>query len=267
MVFSMSYTQSLMRLDNFYTFTAENIFIDTLALDPMASQGGLQISGIRYIVRIHVLLFIQAGVFFAAAGTVSIPRAWLFFGMGIIYYPVSTAIVYWKNLQLINQRGESKQDTKSWDRILAPLYFFIGYFLIAAVIGMDVGRYTWTSLSSYYILPGIMLYVGGGILNTWAMVINPHFESTVRIQKERDHAVVSTGPYHSIRHPGYCAGIAWTLSIPLIIGSLLGFIPAIIGIFVLLFRTYLEDETLQRELPGYTEYTKKVTDRIVPHIW
>ena len=263
----MSSTQSLMRFDNFYTFPAENTFIDTITLDSMASQGGLQISGIRYIVKIHVLLLIQAVVFFAAAGTVSIPRAWLFFGMGIIYYPVNTAIVYWKNPQLINQRGESKQDTKLWDRILAPLYFFIGYFLIAAVIGMDVGRYTWTSLSAYYILPGIMLYVGGGILNTWAMVTNPHFESTVRIQKERDHTVISGGPYRIIRHPGYLAGILFAISIPLLIGSLVSFAGVGIYFFLIIIRTWLEDKTLQEELEGYKDYAKKVRYRLFPGIW
>jgi protein-S-isoprenylcysteine O-methyltransferase Ste14 len=233
----------------------------------MTFREGLQASGIRYIVRIQMFLLIQAVVFFGAAGKFSIPRAWLFFGMGLVYYPVSTAIVYWKNPELINQRGKSKQDTESWDRILAPLYFLIGYFLMAAVIGMDVGRYTWTYLPPPFMVLGVVLYTVGGVINTWAMVANPHFESTVRIQKERGHAVITTGPYRYIRHPGYCAGIIWTLSIPLIMGSALGFIPGIGGIIVLLFRTHLEDQTLQRKLPGYTEYSNKVMDRIVPHIW
>ncbi|MGD2073210.1 MAG: isoprenylcysteine carboxylmethyltransferase family protein [Candidatus Thorarchaeota archaeon] len=233
----------------------------------MASHQGLHTSGIRYIVRIHLLLLIQAIVFFTAAGNLSVPRAWLFFGMGVVYYPLSTAIVYWKNPDLINQRGKSEQDTEPWDRILAPLYFLIGYFLMAAVTGLDVGRFTWTYLPPHYILPGVILYVAGGVLNTWAMIANPHFESMVRIQKERGHAVITTGPYRYVRHPGYCAGIIWTLSIPLIMGSVLGFIPGIIGIIVLLVRTSLEDQTLQRELPGYTEYAKKVTGRILPCIW
>jgi len=48
------------------------------------------------------------------------------------------------------------------------------------------------------------------------------------------------------------------LTMPLILGSLWAMIPAGITIILLVIRTYLEDNTLQKELPGYREYTKKV---------
>jgi protein-S-isoprenylcysteine O-methyltransferase Ste14 len=236
-------------------------------LKKMTGHSRLKRAGIRYIFRIHILLFIQAIIFFYSAGRLDIPRAWLFFGIGSVYYPVSTAVIYRKNPDLINQRGENRRDTKSWDKILAPLYFLIGYVLTAALAGMDVGRFHWTYLGPSYMLAGIFFYIMGGIVNTWAMITNPHFESTVRIQKERDHAVITTGPYQYIRHPGYGAGIIWTASIPLIIGSAAGFIAGITGIIILLLRTYLEDHILQKELPGYTEYTQKITKKLLPYIW
>ena len=233
----------------------------------MIEHSRLTKAGIRYIFRIHVLLLIQAIIFFYSAGHLAIPRAWLFFVIGLIYYPVSTAIIYKKNPELINRRGENKPDTKLWDRILTPLYFLIGYFLTVALAGMDVGRFHWTYLGPSYILLGIFLYTMGGIINTWAMITNPYYESMVRIQKEGDHAVITSGPYRYIRHPGYCAGIIWTASIPLIIGSAAGFIPGIIGILILVLRTSLEDRTLQKELPGYTGYTQRVTKKLFPYIW
>jgi protein-S-isoprenylcysteine O-methyltransferase Ste14 len=99
------------------------------------------------------------------------------------------------------------------------------------------------------------------------MWINPFFEPTVRIQKDRGHTVISGGPYKIVRHPGYLGGILYTLSAPLIIGSLYTFIPVAIYVLLIMLRTLLEDRTLQRELEGYSEYTKQTKYRLFPWIW
>ena len=227
----------------------------------------LRKSGIKYTVRIHVSLVLVAVIFFGSAGHITLPRAWIFFGMGVIYYPVSTFILYKKNPELINQRGEKKQGAKSWDRIVMPAYFIVGYYLLAAVVGLDVGRFHWSYLGICFFLIGLPLYISGAVLNTWAMIANPFFEPMVRIQKERGHKVVTTGPYKIVRHPGYLAGWLWTVSIPLIFGSLVGFIPAVIALLLLVVRTLLEDKTLCKELAGYSEYAQKVKYRLLPGIW
>ena len=99
------------------------------------------------------------------------------------------------------------------------------------------------------------------------MVVNPHFEQTVRIQKDRGHKVISSGPYKIVRHPGYFGGIVFAVSIPLIIGSIFALIPA--GIYVILFmiRASLEDKTLHKELDGYRKYAKSVKYKLFPGIW
>jgi protein-S-isoprenylcysteine O-methyltransferase Ste14 len=89
----------------------------------------------------------------------------------------------------------------------------------------------------------------------------------VRIQKDRDHKVITDGPYRIVRHPGYLAGILYVLSIPLMIGSGFTFIPTGIYIMLVSIRTLLEDQTLQKELHGYSGYTKKVKHRLFPGIW
>lgn len=232
-----------------------------------SDEKGLRKSGIRYIIRIHFSLVVVAVIFFVSAGRLDIPRAWVFFVMSFIYYPVSTLILYRHNPELINQRGEKKQGTKSWDRILMPAYFVVGYYVLAAVVGLDVGRVHWSYLGTHFLVLGIPLYITGAVLNTWAMSKNPHFEPMVRIQKDRSHKVVTTGPYKLVRHPGYLAGVLWTVSVPLIIGSLFGFIPVVIALFLLGIRTRLEDRTLLKELDGYTEYARKVKYRLFPGIW
>jgi len=79
--------------------------------------------------------------------------------------------------------------------------------------------------------------------------------------------VISSGPYKIVRHPGYLAGILYTLSIPLIMGSVFTFVP--VGIYVILFiiRASLEDRTLHEELDGYSEYARQVKHKLFPGIW
>ena len=38
---------------------------------------------------------------------------------------------------------------------------------------------------------------------TWAESVNKFFEPTVRIQTDRGHQVIDSGPYAIVRHPGY----------------------------------------------------------------
>jgi protein-S-isoprenylcysteine O-methyltransferase Ste14 len=59
----------------------------------------------------------------------------------------------------------------------------------------------------------------------------------------------------------------WAMGSPLIVGSAYGLIPAGITVGLLVLRTYLEDKTLQAELPGCADYARHVRDRLIPGIW
>ena len=97
--------------------------------------------------------------------------------------------------------------------------------------------------------------------------MNKFFELLVRIQTGRGHKVIDTGPYAIVRHPGYALGYPLFLGMPLALGSLWALIPAFIFGLFLVVRTFLEDRTLQKELPGYQEYTQRVRYRLVPGVW
>ena len=95
-------------------------------------------------------------------------------------------------------------------------------------------------------------------VNSWAA-------SNVRV--EAGQQVIDTGPYAHVRHPMYAAAVWLFVGIPLALGSwwttalLVPFVP------VLLWRLLDEEKLLARELPGYTEYTKRVRYRLVPRVW
>jgi len=96
---------------------------------------------------------------------------------------------------------------------------------------------------------------------------NTHFETTVRIQYDRNHRVITTGPYRIVRHPGYAGLIIVNFGSSMILGSLYGFITAFATLIVLGIRTWLEDRTLATELDGYQAYREKVKYRLFPLIW
>ncbi|WP_456815267.1 methyltransferase family protein [Bradyrhizobium sp. USDA 4529] len=51
------------------------------------------------------------------------------------------------------------------------------------------------------------------------MRVNRFFSSVIRIQTDRGHHVVTTGPYAFVRHPGYIAGILIILASGPALGS------------------------------------------------
>ncbi|MFQ6075512.1 MAG: methyltransferase family protein [Candidatus Bathyarchaeia archaeon] len=201
----------------------------------------LRRSVIKQIIVSCLMLFVQIIIFLISAGRINIPRAWVFFGVTFVYLLVSIAVLYKFNPELIKQRLKTKRHgSKLWDEVLMRAINLMVICVVPAIAGLDVGRFHWSNLSIYYAVVGLVLYIFSSVLINWAMIVNPHFEPTVRIQRDRDHQVITTGPYKTIRHPGYLAGILWTLSIPLIIGSVFAFIPAGIYALLTIIRTSLE---------------------------
>ncbi len=213
--------------------------------------------------------FIEGVFFFAGAGQIHIPRAWLFLVVSLVEMFGSVVILAFVNPALLNYRGEwkKKKDAKAWDRKLLPVFGVFGMYILPFVMGLDVGRYHWSNLGLWATVLGLVVFSFGWILLTWAMLVNPHFETTVRIQIDRHHHVIMTGPYAVVRHPGYVGACLWALGSPLIVGSAYGLIPAGITVGLLVLRTYLEDKTLQAELPGYVDYAQRVRYRLLPGIW
>jgi protein-S-isoprenylcysteine O-methyltransferase Ste14 len=114
---------------------------------------------------------------------------------------------------------------------------------------------------------GYTLLISGIVGLIWAQSVSKFFEPTVRIQTDRGHRVIDTGPYALVRHPGYVAACLLNLGIPLSLGSFWALVPAILLCLLLVVRTVLEDKTLWNELTGYEEYTHRVRYRLVPGVW
>lgn len=223
----------------------------------------------KYLVRLPLILILQAAVLFLSAGRFDLPRAWIYLGATSIQTLASVMLILRFNPTLIMGRAQSitKQDIKAWDKVLMPAVLVLQYVVLLAVVGLDVGRFQWSSLGIIYAIVGLIMLVVGTVLGVWAAISNPYYEAVVRIQSDRDHKVVTTGPYRIVRHPGYVGAILAIVSTPLIIGSIFGLIPAGIVVILLFIRTALEDRTLHNELDGYSDYARNVRYRLIPWVW
>jgi protein-S-isoprenylcysteine O-methyltransferase Ste14 len=116
------------------------------------------------------------------------------------------------------------------------------------------------------VVAGVVV-AAGFAFSSWAMISNRFFSAVVRIQEERGHEVVTSGPYRFLRHPSYAGGAISSLALPLMLDALWGMVPSLINIAALVVRTALEDRTLLDSLPGYREYAARTRSRLIPGIW
>jgi protein-S-isoprenylcysteine O-methyltransferase Ste14 len=157
-------------------------------------------------------------------------------------------------------------ETKRWDKFVIGL-LFLAMFAIPLVAGVDDGRLHWSNMSWLLVGLGYLLLITGWIGVAWAETANPFFEPGVRIQTERGHHVIDTGPYAIVQHPGYVAACVMFAGFALSLGSWWALIPAGVGSLVLVLRTVWEDRTLHVELPGYATYATRVRFRLIPGVW
>jgi protein-S-isoprenylcysteine O-methyltransferase Ste14 len=96
---------------------------------------------------------------------------------------------------------------------------------------------------------------------------NTFLAAVVRIQAERGHRVVSTGPYAVVRHPLYAVMLVFLPANALMLGSWYGVAGAMVLAGAIVFRTAMEDRELLRGLDGYAAYAARVRYRLIPFVW
>jgi len=159
-----------------------------------------------------------------------------------------------------------RKDTKPFDRIF--MRALIPLIMIQPVVaGMDAVRFGWWPISESWFWPGAAIFAAGGAIVAWSVAVNRHAETTVRIQTDRGHTVITTGPYRLVRHPMYVGIIVMYVGSPVLLGSGACIILSLLTCGLFIWRTYMEDGTLQRELPGYPEYASHTTYKLMPGIW
>lgn len=205
-------------------------------------------------------------VLFIPAGTLFWIEAWLFL---LFYAAAMIILILWlkkHDPELLKERATRKKEGKTWDKLLLTIYTSL-FLLMFITCGLDAVRFQWIKVHFIIKITGFL-----GFIPVTFIIFNVYKENTfasevVRIQDDREHYVIKTGPYKYVRHPMYSAIIILMVCLPLSLGSFLGLIFSALIIIVFFIRTYLEDRMLQKELSGYKEYTREVRYRLIPGVW
>ncbi len=222
---------------------------------------------IRRIMQVFIPTCMWGALLFVAAGTIRWWQAWLYMALFLLSLAANGVAMARYNPGLAAERSKAHTGTKPFDRIFAILYVS-SLFILPVVAGLDAERFGWSVWTGAWSLcVGALFHVVGTIPVTWAMATNRYLETTVRIQNDKGHRVVSSGPYRYIRHPMYAGAILMMIAVPLILGSAWALVPALAIAALFVARTALEDRTLRAELPGYAAYASRTRYRLFPGLW
>ncbi len=199
---------------------------------------------------------------FLPAGTIAFFNGWLF--MGILFVPMFVAgiVMMFRNPQLLEKRlnAKEKEEEQSLVIKLSGL-MFLGGFIVA---GLDF-RFGWCSLPKGVVILASVVFLLAYILYAEVLRENTYLSRTIEVQENQK--VIDTGLYGIVRHPMYFATVLLFLAMPLVLGSVYSFLIFLAYPFIIAKRIRNEEEVLERELEGYTEYKQKVRYRMIPFIW
>ncbi len=221
-----------------------------------------------------VKLFIQAVTKFIAgfivvsillfnpAGTLDYWNAWIFIGILFIPMFITGIILMVKNPALLRKRLNAKEkETDQKAVILFSGLMFISGFIISGVNY----RFQWLILPKWIVIAATVVFLLAYLLYAEVLRENTYLSRTVEVQENQK--VIDTGLYGIVRHPMYSSTILLFLSMPLVLGSFISFIIFCAYPFIIAKRINNEEQILERELAGYSEYKNKVKYRIIPFIW
>jgi protein-S-isoprenylcysteine O-methyltransferase Ste14 len=223
-------------------------------------------------VKVWLTLALEALIFsallFGAAGTIRWLAGWAYlilFFVGALWITLLLArhdpALLAERMKVPVQKGQP-----FWDKILI-LPMIIAWCAWLVLMGLDAVRFRWS------VMPLWLQCAGGAliVLSFWMIARvyreNPFLTAVVKIQTERGHRVISTGPYAAVRHPLYAAMLIYLPANALLLGSWYGLAASFVLSGGLVFRTAMEDRELRRGLAGYTEYAAQVRYRLIPFVW
>jgi len=206
--------------------------------------------------------FLIGLLIFWPANTINYWNGWLF--MGLLFIPMFLAgiVMMIKSPELLKKRLNAKEKESEQKEVikLSGLMFLAG-FIIA---GLNY-RYSWIILPNSVVIVSSVLFILAYIIYAEVLRENAYLSRTIEVQENQK--VVDTGLYGIVRHPMYAATILLFLSMPLVLGSIFSFAIFLVYPFIIAKRIKNEEEVLEKQLDGYSDYKKKVKYKMIPFVW
>jgi protein-S-isoprenylcysteine O-methyltransferase Ste14 len=208
-----------------------------------------------------------AVVLFLPAGTLNWPGAWIFLAFMVLTGLACGTWLAKNNPGLLAERMRApiQRDQPADDKILLAVFFAVNVIWFVTM-GLDE-RFHPSRMAVGWQALGLALLIASSALIMWVFIENTFAAAVVKVQSERGHHVISSGPYAFVRHPMYSAAVVFMVGVALLLGSWWG--TAISPVFAILFavRIRIEERTLMTGLPGYADYAARVRYRLLPGLW
>lgn len=217
---------------------------------------------VQALVKVAAGIVLLAVLIFVPAGTLHYPGGWLL--MGVLFIPMIIAgfVMMAKAPGLLRKRLNMKErEAEQREVVLASGLMFVAAFVAA---GLSF-RFKVFMLPFGASIAAAVIFLIAYALYAEVLRENEYLSRTVEVQEGQK--VIDTGLYGVVRHPMYMATVFIFLMMPLILGSVIGFLITLVYIPIIVKRIRNEEKVLTEGLEGYREYKEKVRYRLVPFIW
>jgi protein-S-isoprenylcysteine O-methyltransferase Ste14 len=210
---------------------------------------------------------IMSVLLFVPAGTLQWPAAWVFLATIVVLGTSGGMWLAKSDPGLFAERARPliQDDQPPADKrvVLAFVFAAIAWIL---TIALDKRNHLSNMSPALQVLGWATLVIYFG-LTVWVMHENSFAAPVVKLQTERGHRVISTGPYAIVRHPMYSVAILFFVGSSFLLGSWCGVATSVLCPLLCAIRIRIEERVLMEGLPGYADYAAKVRYRLVPGIW
>jgi protein-S-isoprenylcysteine O-methyltransferase Ste14 len=208
----------------------------------------------------------MGALLFASAGTLHWPAAWVYLATSAVLGPACGLWLAKTDPGLLAERMRlTARDQPAADRKFM-LIFAASALIWFVAMGLD-RRMLASEMPVALQTLGLAMYLFSTWFIMWVFRENSFAAPVIKMQAERDHHVISSGPYAVVRHPMYSGVMLYFIGIPLLLGSWWGiaFVPLFFALFAV--RTGIEERALTVGLSGYADYAARVRYRLLPGVW
>lgn len=207
--------------------------------------------------------FVLVGLLiFIPAGSLDYWNGKLF--MVILFIPmfIGGLVLMATNPDLLRKRLDAKENESEQKSVilLSGLMFVCGFLLA----GFNY-RFGWITMPKWIAVAAGIVFLFAYAMYAEVLRENAYLSRTIEVQENQ--RVIDTGLYGIVRHPMYSVTVLLFLSMPLVLGSLLSFVIFLVYPFILAKRIKNEEQVLERELEGYSDYKNRVKYKMLPFIW
>ena len=192
-------------------------------------------------------------------------QGWLFLGVFAASTTGFTIYLARYDRPLLERRlkaGPQHEQERSQQIIVSLVYVVFAAFIVLSALDH---RYGFSPVAPWVSVLGNVVIVLSFLFMLWVLSVNTYAASNIRV--EAGQKVIDTGPYAYVRHPMYAGAVWLFVGMPLALGSWWSIGLIVFVVPVLLWRLLDEERILDRDLPGYAEYRRRVRYRLIPYVW